>query len=244
MLQAVGVIPSRYRSTRFPGKALATLFGKPLVQHVWERSTSARSLERVLVATDDARILEAVRAFGGEALLTSPDHPSGTDRLAEVARRIEAPIYVNIQGDEPLVDPRDIDALVEELRRDSTVQMATLRGPVRSPEEMRNPNVVKVVCDRSGNALYFSRSPIPHSRSGEASGAYRHLGLYAYRRALLLEVAGAAAGVLERTEQLEQLRVLEMGREIRVLDALGDSIGVDTPEDLERVRVLLDTARN
>ncbi len=240
MLEAVGVIPSRYRSTRFPGKALALLGGKPLIQHVYERGASARSLERVLVATDDERILEAVRKFGGEAVLTSPEHPSGTDRLAEVARGLEAGTYVNIQGDEPLVDPRDIDALVERLRTDPSVDMATLRSPIRDRDDFENPNVVKVVCDGAGNALYFSRSPIPHRGDGEVTGAYRHQGLYAYRRGLLLEITATAPGTLERAERLEQLRVLETGRGIRVLDALGPSIGVDTPEDLERVRRILD----
>lgn len=240
MLEAVGVIPSRYRSTRFPGKALAALAGKPLIQHVYERSVSARSLERVLVATDDDRILEAVRKFGGEAILTSPDHLSGTDRLAEVARGLEAGTYVNIQGDEPLVDPRDIDALVEKLRQDPSVDMATLRSPIRKREDLENPNVVKVVCDQAGDALYFSRSPIPHRMGGDLTGTYRHLGLYAYRRAFLLEITAAAPGALERLERLEQLRVLETGRGIRVLDAVGPSIGVDTPADLERVRRLLE----
>jgi 3-deoxy-manno-octulosonate cytidylyltransferase (CMP-KDO synthetase) len=244
MLEAVGIIPSRFRSVRFPGKALAVLSGKPLIQHVYERSSAARSLERVLVATDDPRILEAVQRFGGEALLTSPDHPSGTDRLAEVARKMEARIFVNVQGDEPLVDPRDIDALVEALRREPAVEMATLKGPIRNREEMENPNVVKVVCDREGNALYFSRSPIPYRGDGEVRGAYRHQGLYAYRRQLLLEIAATAPGALERMENLEQLRVLETGRGIRVLDALGGSIGVDTPEDLRRVQSLLDAAPN
>ncbi|TFH57919.1 MAG: 3-deoxy-manno-octulosonate cytidylyltransferase, partial [Gemmatimonadales bacterium] len=148
--------------------------------------------------------------------------------------------YVNIQGDEPLVDPRDIDALVEKLRQDPSVDMATLRSPIREREELENPNVVKVVCDQAGDALYFSRSPIPHQRGGDVTGTYRHLGLYAYRRAFLLEITAAAPGALERLERLEQLRVLETGRGIRVLDAVGPSIGVDTPEDLERVRRLLD----
>ena len=240
MLEAVGVIPSRYRSTRFPGKALALLAGKPLIQHVYERSVLARSLDRVLVATDDDRILEAVRKFGGEGVLTSPDHASGTDRLAEVARRLEAGIYVNVQGDEPLVDPRDIDALVEKLRTDPLVGMATLRSPIRTREDLENPNVVKVVCDQAGDALYFSRSPIPHSGDGGVAGTYRHQGLYAYRRDFLLEITAAPPGILERLERLEQLRVLEAGRGIRVLDALGSSIGVDTPEDLERASRILD----
>jgi 3-deoxy-manno-octulosonate cytidylyltransferase (CMP-KDO synthetase) len=234
MHHAVGVIPARYRSTRFPGKPLALLAGKPLIQHVFERGSLTRSLDRLLVATDDERIREAVRSFGGEALLTSRDHPTGTDRLAEVALQIPASLYVNIQGDEPLVDPRDIDALVTALDSGG-VEMATLREPLERPEDLYDPNVVKVVCDREGRALYFSRAPIPFPREGEGDGAYRHVGLYAMRRELLLEFAAVPPGRLERAERLEQLRVLELGRSIRVLDASGRSIGVDTPADLERV---------
>jgi len=243
-MEAVGIIPARYRSVRFPGKALADLMGKPLIQHVYQRSLMAGSLSRLVVATDDDRILQVVKGFGGEALMTSPDHPSGTDRLAEVAGKLFAPLYVNIQGDEPLVDPRDIDAVVEALRSDPTVQMATLRRAINDERDFRSPHVVKVVVDRAGRALYFSRSPIPHSREDREFQAYRHLGLYAYRRELLLEFAGAPSGALEKWEQLEQLRVLEMGRFIRVLDACGESIGVDTPEDLRRVKVLLGQSAN
>jgi len=244
MIEAVGVIPARYRSTRFPGKALATLSGKPLIQHVYERSVPARRLNRVLVATDDERILEAVLGFGGEALLTSPNHLSGTDRLAEVALRVEAPIYVNIQGDEPLVDRRDIDALVEALEADRSIEMVTLRSVITNPKDLRSPDVVKVVSNRAGDALYFSRSLIPHQGETGAAGTYRHLGLYAYRRELLLAAAVTAAGVLERAEHLEQLRVLEMGRKIRVLEAVGYSMGVDTPEDLVRVQEFLNGVSN
>jgi 3-deoxy-manno-octulosonate cytidylyltransferase (CMP-KDO synthetase) len=240
MLEAVGVIPARYRSSRFPGKALASLAGRPLIQHVYQRSRGARGLDRLLVATDDERILRTVRDFGGEAILTSPDHPSGTDRLAEVARALAAPLFVNIQGDEPLVDPRDIDALVAALRADPGLEMATLRREIRGEEDRLSPDVVKVVCDEAGHALYFSRAPIPFLRTAGASPAYRHLGLYAYRRDFLLSVAARPPGALERSEQLEQLRVLEMGRRIRVLDAVGEAIGVDTPADLERVRGIME----
>ena len=240
MLEAVGVIPARYRSSRFPGKALASLAGRPLIQHVYQRSRLAHGLARLLVATDDDRILRVVREFGGEAILTSPDHLSGTDRLAEVARGIPAPLFVNIQGDEPLVDPRDIDALVAALREDPSLAMATLRRPIREEEARLSPDVVKVVCDEAGHALYFSRAPIPFPRTAGAAWPYRHLGLYAYRRELLLAVAARPPGSLEQAEQLEQLRVLEMGRRIRVLDAVGEAIGVDTPADLERVKEILE----
>jgi 3-deoxy-manno-octulosonate cytidylyltransferase (CMP-KDO synthetase) len=242
LLEAIGIIPARYASVRFPGKALADLRGKPLVEHVYRRSQQAKGLQRLLVATDDERILRVVRDFGGEAVLTSPDHATGTDRLAEVARKHPADLYVNIQGDEPLVDSRDIDALVACLRREPQVEMATLRRIIEEERDLHSPHVVKVVADASGRALYFSRAEIPHRRGSGEARAYRHLGLYGYRRELLLEIARTAPGELERIEGLEQLRVLEMGRRIRVLDAFGMSIGVDVPEDLERVRALLDDA--
>jgi len=238
-MEAVGVIPARYRSVRFPGKALADLRGMPLVQHVYSRASKASSLGRLVVATDDERICQVVRSFGGEAILTSPDHFSGTDRLAEIAANMSAEVYVNIQGDEPLVDSRDIDRLVESLRSDPGLEMATMRRRIEDEADFQNPNVVKVVVDASGQALYFSRSPVPFRREVGQLTAHRHIGLYAYRRKLLLEIAARPVGDLERTEQLEQLRVLEMGRRIRVLDAVGDGIGVDTPEDLERVRGIL-----
>ncbi|MCI0568842.1 MAG: 3-deoxy-manno-octulosonate cytidylyltransferase [Acidobacteria bacterium] len=238
-MEAVGVIPARYRSVRFPGKILADLQGMPVVQHVYLRARKAESLTQLVVATDDERICQVVRGFGGEAMLTSKDHSSGTDRLAEVAVKLPAALYVNIQGDEPLVDARDIDRLVESLRSDPNLEMATMRRRIEDEADLRNPNVVKVVVDASGEALYFSRSPIPFKRGEGKSNAYRHIGLYGYRRELLLEIAARPVGDLEKAEQLEQLRVLEMGRRIRVLDAVGESVGVDTPEDLERVRAIL-----
>jgi len=211
-----------------------------MIQHVYERCLMARGLNQWLVATDDERILRAVKGFGGEALLTSPDHHSGTDRLAEVARNIPANIYVNIQGDEPLVDPLDIEALLASLRSDGTVEMATLRRSIEVERDFTSPHVVKVVVNRAGQALYFSRAAIPYSQMAQGTRAYRHLGLYAYRRDLLLEIAVTPPSCLEISERLEQLRVLEMGRNIQVLDAVGGGIGVDTPEDLERVRTILE----
>ena len=243
-MEAVGVIPARYRSVRFPGKVLADLQGMPLVQHVYLRARKAGNLAQLVVATDDERICQVVRGFGGEALLTSEDHLSGTDRLAEVALKLPAALYVNIQGDEPLVDARDIDRIVESLRSDPGLEMATLRRRIEEEADARNPNVVKVVVSASGDALYFSRSPIPFKRGEGTWNAYRHIGLYGYRRGLLLDIAAHPAGELEKAEQLEQLRVLEMGRRIRVLDAVGESIGVDTPEDLERVRGILGQSVN
>ncbi|OLC53655.1 MAG: hypothetical protein AUH92_05505 [Acidobacteria bacterium 13_1_40CM_4_69_4] len=259
-MHAVGVIPARYQSSRFPGKPLALIGGKALVERVFERARAASRIARLLVATDDGRIAAAVRAFGGEVLMTSPEHASGTDRLAEVARALQADLFVNIQGDEPLLDPQDIDGLIECLEQDPSPDMATLADPLLEVDEARDPNVVKVVCDARGRALYFSRSPIPYvqgSENGSASGAsgrarrppgedqppgpwLRHVGLYAYRRGFLLEFASWSPGVLERLEGLEQLRTLERGRTIRVLRARGRYHGVDTPADVRSVeRALL-----
>ena len=246
-MHAVGVIPARYRSTRFPGKPLALIDGKALVLRVLERARAAVRIDRLLVATDDERIASAVAASGGEVVMTSETHASGTDRLAEVARTIAADLFVNIQGDEPLVDPRDIDGLVECLDSDAACDMATLCEPLRDAREARDPNVVKVVRDASGRALYFSRSPIPYVREGhqDRGGAagpapwLRHVGLYAYRLRVLLEFASWGPGALEETEGLEQLRAIERGRTMRVLQARGTYHGVDTPEDVIAVEQVL-----
>ncbi|HXH28454.1 MAG TPA: 3-deoxy-manno-octulosonate cytidylyltransferase [Candidatus Polarisedimenticolia bacterium] len=244
-MPAVGVIPARYRSSRFPGKPLALIGGKTLVQWVFERAREARRLSRLLVATDDERIRCAVVGFGGEAMMTSDRHSTGTDRLAEVARRVPADLYVNIQGDEPLLEARDIDRLVECLENDPEIDMGTLREPITDARVAADSDVVKVVCDVRGRALYFSRSPIPAADTGAASAAggttdtgaswYRHVGLYAYRREFLLEFASWPPGRLETLERLEQLRALERGRSIRVLEALGRYHGVDTPRDVVEV---------
>jgi 3-deoxy-manno-octulosonate cytidylyltransferase (CMP-KDO synthetase) len=249
-MRALGVIPARYHSTRFPGKPLALIGGKAMVQLVYERARAARSLERLLVATDDRRIAEAVESFGGEVVLTSPDHRSGTDRLAEVARRLPADIAVNVQGDEPLLDPADIDLLVGCLDSDVTLDMATLCRPLDDPQEARDPNVVKVVCDTDGGALYFSRSLIPYLAPGEQGGTssgslpgtwLRHVGIYAYRLPFLLEFSSWPRSPLEEREGLEQLRALEAGRSIRVLPARGRYLGVDTPDDVVAVERALMT---
>jgi 3-deoxy-manno-octulosonate cytidylyltransferase (CMP-KDO synthetase) len=249
-MHAVGVIPARYRSSRFPGKPLALIGGKALVLRVLERARAARRIARLLVATDDERIAAAVEAFGGEVVMTSEAHASGTDRLAEVARALPADVFVNIQGDEPLLDPQDIDRLVECLDADPSSDMATLSDPLLDAREARDPNVVKVVCDASGRALYFSRSPIPYvlarqdggGGAGRPSPWLRHVGLYAYRRGFLLEFASWSPGALETLEGLEQLRTLERGRTIRVLRARGRYHGVDTPEDVLAVEQALRTS--
>jgi 3-deoxy-manno-octulosonate cytidylyltransferase (CMP-KDO synthetase) len=247
-MHALGVIPARFHSSRFPGKPLALIGGKALVERVYERARGARRLSRLLVATDDRRIAEAVERFGGEVLMTSERHPSGSDRLAEVARRVPADLYVNIQGDEPLLDAQDVDGLVECLETDAAADMATLAVPLRDARAAGDPNVVKVVCDRAGRALYFSRLPIPYTGGAAAADAAadaapwrRHAGIYAYRRAFLLEFASWPPGALERCEGLEQLRALEHGRAIRVIEARGRYLGVDTPEDVGPVeRALAD----
>ena len=235
-MSVVAVIPSRYASTRLPGKPLVDICGKPMVQHVYERVRQVSLFDEVLVATDDERILNAVAAFGGSAVMTSPDCASGSDRLIEVAKAHTADIYVNIQGDEPLVEPSSIEKLAQAMVDEPSLQMGTLCYPV-SVEQAQNPNLVKVVRSHNGNALYFSRSPIPFPRSGGIEPSYfGHLGIYAYRRDFLLNFGSLPYSPLENTEKLEQLRVLEAGIAIRVLEVEAMGPGVDTPEDLEEVR--------
>lgn len=240
----LGVIPARYGSTRFPGKALARLNGKTLVQCVWERAREAKRLDRLVVATDDGRILETVRGFGGEAVLTPVGLSSGTDRVWEVAQGTRAQIVVNVQGDEPLLTPPMIDGLVDGLRRESEAQMATLRYAMKGPEGYSDPHVVKVVSDQDGWALYFSRSPIPSYRTGDGICVlwYKHIGLYAYRREFLQEFVSWPPSALEKAEGLEQLRALERGVRIKVLDSPQNTQGVDTPEDLKRVERMIGSA--
>lgn len=241
---AVVVIPARYGSSRLPAKALADIGGKPMVVRVLECARGARGVKRVLVATDDHQIQRAVQQAGGEAVLTSPEHPSGTDRIAEVARRLDDDVIVNVQGDLPFLDPGYVEAALEALGRPAvageSAPMATLATPLLDGEAAR-PQVVKVVCDRHGRALYFSRSMIP---SGGAEGL-RHIGLYAYRREFLLELARMEPTPLEKREKLEQLRVLENGYRIQVaqVEAQESMIEVDTPEDLRRVRQWLTAGR-
>lgn len=230
------VIPARYASTRFPGKPLARLWGKPILQHVYERAARATLCQRVIVATDDERIAAAARGFGAEVLLTRADHPSGTDRVAEVAAGLAEELIVNVQGDEPLVEPSAIDAAVEPLLADPSIHMGTLCAPVDEVGALANPNVVKVVTDRQGFALYFSRLPIPFVRDqGGAAARYRHIGLYVYRREFLLQLAELAPTPLEEAERLEQLRALEHGYRIRVVTVPLASPGIDTPEDLAQL---------
>ena len=236
-MKTVCIIPARYASSRLPGKPLLEIAGKPMIRHVVEQVRQARRVDRILVATDDERILSAVRAFGGEAWLTRPDHPTGTDRLAEVAENLpEAELILNVQGDEPLIPPQAIDALTEAFVGRPELQMATLMTPL-AEEEADDPAAVKVVASQDGHALYFSRSPIPYRRDpGADSKMFKHIGVYAYRRDFLLQYAKLSPTPLEQTESLEQLRALEHGFRIRLIETAFRSIGVDTPEDLQRVR--------
>jgi 3-deoxy-manno-octulosonate cytidylyltransferase (CMP-KDO synthetase) len=250
-LAIVAIIPARFGSTRLPGKPLSQIDGKPMVQHVWERAREARSVDRVLVATDDERIAAVVRGFGGEAVLTSSAHATGTDRLAEAAAATDAEIVVNVQGDEPMLDPAFIDGMVAPLRDEPGVSMSTVSLPLTDVEEMLSSAVVKVVTDGSGDALYFSRSPIPFVRDTvdiRASAAQavarglarKHVGLYAYRRPALLRFAALPPCALEQAESLEQLRAMHHGMKIRVVAMEGRSgVAVDTPQDLERVRAMM-----
>ncbi len=243
----VALIPARYGSTRFPGKALASIKGKPMIQWVYERTARSRLVGRVVVATDDERIASAVRGFGGEAMLTSANHPTGTDRLAEAASRIPCELVVNVQGDEPLIKPEMIDAAATPLAEDPSIPMGTLCTRIREARDIVDPNVVKVVFDREGFALYFSRAPIPWERdawAGKDPAAvalpagvvlYRHIGLYVYRREFLLEFASLPQTRLENAEKLEQLRALEHGRRIKVIVTPYESFGVDIPDDLSTI---------
>lgn len=234
------VIPARWASTRLPGKPLLPLAGKPLLRHVWERCQRVRGADAVIVATDDMRIAEAAFDFGAEVAFTSPKHPSGTDRIAEVAKNLAGfDIVLNVQGDEPFIDPRLVDKLAAALRDDPSIQMSTAACALE-PADLENPNCVKVVTDLAGNALYFSRSQIPCDRDGNARPArLRHLGIYGYRRKFLLEFVTWKQTPLEKSEKLEQLRALEHGAKIRVLRAKPAGPGIDTPEDLKAAERLL-----
>jgi 3-deoxy-manno-octulosonate cytidylyltransferase (CMP-KDO synthetase) len=237
---AVAIIPARFASTRLPGKALALIAGRPMICHVAERTRRARGLARVIVATDDARIRDAVAATGADVVMTRSDHPSGTDRLAEVVAGLDADVVVNVQGDLPLLDPRMVERLAARMVGEPGLEMATLASPIADEAEWRSPHVVKVVAGVDGRALYFSRAPIPWDRDGDRpAGAplgWRHIGMYAYRRDVLLRLAGLAPTPLERRERLEQLRALEHGIGIAVVEWVEPEpvIEVDTPEDLAR----------
>ncbi|MBI3306404.1 MAG: 3-deoxy-manno-octulosonate cytidylyltransferase [Candidatus Omnitrophica bacterium] len=236
-MKIIGVIPARLGSTRLHEKVLKLIHGRPMIQHVWERVRQAGELAEVIVACDDARVETCVLGFGGKAALTSKEHPNGSSRVAEIASRFEADIFINIQGDEPMIHPSGIDELARAMRQDSSVQVATLAVPRTDREDYENPNVVKVVRNQNGDALYFSRSPLPYYRDSAAGPVsyLKHLGIYGYRRNFLLQFVGWKTSSLEAAEKLEQLRILEKGFPIRVLETPYDSFSVDTAEDLQSV---------
>jgi len=242
-MKVFGIIPARYASTRLPGKILADIAGKPMIQHVYERARRSPSLDRLIVATDDDRIYRKVAEFGGEAVQTSPRHPSGTDRAAEAVQILgagENDLIINIQGDQPLFEPGMVDEIVGPFRDDPELLMGALVYPIRTREQLVNPSVVKVVVDKLGFALYFSRSPMPYVIASAATPRYfKHIGPYAYRAGFLVRFTKIEPGELERAESLEQLRALENGYRIRIVETRYDSREVDTPEDLEEVRRLI-----
>lgn len=240
--KVLAVIPARFGSTRLPGKPLLPIAGRPLIQHVVEHVRKAQCVNRTVVATDDERIQKTVEGFGGEAVMTRRDHHSGTDRVAEIAAHIPAEIYVNVQGDEPLVDPATVDAVVSAILDDDSIQIATPCSAILRQPDIMDPNVTKVVRDFEGNALYFSHAPIPWVRDSDdavTARHWKHIGIYAFRRDVLLEIPTLPPGELERLEKLEQLRWLENGFRIRVVETDYDAVSVDVPADIERVEKIL-----
>jgi len=241
-MDVVGVIPARYSSTRFEGKVLADILGKPMIQHVWERAKQAFLLDDLIIACDDERIMKAATEFGAKAVLTAKGHVSGTDRICEVVNPLEAKIVINIQGDEPLLHPVMIDKLAQTLLDDSSISMATLIKKIDDPKDITDPGVVKVVVDKNNFALYFSRAAIPYRAHGSQAKEplyYKHIGLYGYTKDFLFTFKNLKPSPLERTEKLEQLRVLEEGYRIKVIETKYDTIGVDTAEDLEKLMTFM-----
>lgn len=239
--KVLAIIPARYGSTRLPGKPLVNILGKPMIQHVWEKVIGASGVGRIVVATDDEKVYDAVRGFGGEAIMTSKSHPSGTDRIAEVVRSLpfDTDIIVNIQGDEPMIEPDMVDQVIKILNNDFRASIGTLCRKMADIKEVIDPNIVKVAFDKEGFALYFSRSPIPYYRNEEKETKervyYKHIGIYSYRKDALMKLSTMSSTTFEIAEQLEQLRALENGLRIKVSETERDTIGVDTKEDLDRV---------
>ena len=245
-MEAIGVIPARYGSTRFEGKVLKDLCGKPVIQHVYERAKKARLLDDLVIAADDDRIIRVVESFGGKAVFTSKSHSTGTDRLTEVVNAMDVRIVVNIQGDEPLINPLAIDDLVQAMRNDPDLMMATVVKKSNSPEEFKSSDVVKAILNQENFALYFSRSPIPTFLVPGRDGAwfYKHIGIYAYHKDFLFTFKKLPASFLEQNERLEQLRALEHGYRIKAIETKFETVGVDTPEDLALARELLEKQQN
>lgn len=234
-MKVIGVIPARWASTRFPGKVLADINGTPMIQHVWEQARKSKRLKQILIACDDKRILAAVKKFGGEVVTTSPDHTSGSDRIAQAVKNLKVDIIVNIQADEPLIHPSVIDSVADCLLKDKAPVMATVIKTIDNDHEIHDPNCVKVVIDKNKYALYFSRSAIPFNREQKKIQYYKHLGIYAYRKDFLLKFTRLAPTRLEKIEKLEQLRVLEAGYKIKTVETDRETIGVDTAADLAKV---------
>jgi 3-deoxy-manno-octulosonate cytidylyltransferase (CMP-KDO synthetase) len=236
-MKIIGVIPARYDSTRFPGKPLALINGKPMIQHVWENSSKSKLINELYVATDDKRIFDAVNAFWGNAVMTSKKHKSGSDRIGEVVKNKNCDIVVNIQGDEPFINPTNIDKAITPLIKDKNINVTTLCTKIKNKDEINNPNVVKVVTDKKGFALYFSRHTIPYNRDDmKGISYYRHIGLYVYRKDYLMKFVKMKPSKLELTEKLEQLRILENGGRIKVVITNIDSVTVDTSSDLKKLK--------
>ncbi len=236
-MKTIGVIPARFGSTRFPGKPLAAIDGKPMLQHVWEKASQCKELNEVLIACDHEEIFKAAQNFKARVVMTDPRLLSGSDRIAEAVKDLKVDIVVNVQGDEPFIDSRTIDALTVLLKQDADILMGTVIKEITNDADFLNPNVVKCVMDDQGYAMYFSRSPIPHHRNKNASSFprnYKHLGLYAYRKDFLSEFTGWPKGTLESVEELEQLRALEHGVKIKTTITTYESIAVDTPQDLQK----------
>jgi len=233
-MRAIGIIPARWKASRFEGKILAMIAGKPLIQHVWERAKESHILEDLIIATDSERVIKAAEMFGGKAVFTSKDQPSGTDRIAEVVNPVDVEVIVNIQGDEPLIHYSMIDNLAQTLLEDKSIPMATIIKKITDKAELENPNVVKTVIDKDGYALYFSRFPIPYVREDGSPVFYKHIGIYAYTKDFLFTYTNLPKSPLEEAEKLEQLRALENGYRIKTVETDFDTVGVDTPEDLKK----------
>ncbi len=239
-MKIIGVIPARWASTRFEGKVLADIAGKPMLQHVWERVSQSKLLDEVIIACDNDNVKMVAEDFGAKVVLTSKEHTCGTDRIAEVVNSIDVEIVLNIQGDEPLIDSKSIDDLIAAISEDKSCNMATMIRPMTDVKEIENPNIVKVITDAKGNAIYFSRAKIPYERDERKAVFYKHFGIYAFRKKFLFQFRDLPRGKLEEIEKLEQLRVIENGYKIKTVIAQNDSIGVDTPEDLKKIEKLFE----
>lgn len=235
-MKVLAVIPARWASTRFPGKPLVMIIGKPMIQHVYERTLKAKLVDEVIVATDDKRIFNAVRKFDGHVVMTSKNHKSGSDRIGEIASKQNKEIIVNVQGDEPFIEPKNIDKTIKPMLSNRSINVSTMCVKINDMNEINNPNIVKVVFDENNFALYFSRSPIPNNWRGKKTVYYKHVGLYVYRRDYLLKLIRLKQSKLESIENLEQLRILENGGKIKVVEVKTDSIAIDTPGDLKKIK--------